>query len=222
MSRKKKNNYTKYIIGGLLSLVLVLGVVTVGQTVVAQNNDEGISGNFLTGNFHIPEGTILSILRNVLPDSLGASPGPEDTFNDKIQNGRFERNFGGRFTQATNTVFTVISPNATTTPSILCNVDIASTSATTWTIAESVGGFATTTVYLDIDIAANEKDSFGFMASSTAAGSVGDLIEFAPNTTFIVSVKGGITGSEETAGTLAGGFVPVGYCAGTFDSYGNY
>lgn len=148
----------------------------------------------------------------------GAVVGPENTFLDTVDNGVPIRHYGSRFAQGTTTVWRSQTPNATTTPSILCYVDVASTSATVWTLAISTGGFPTTTSYLDVQVAASAKATFGFTSTSTS-GTNAEALQIAPGSTWILSVQGLIDGTTETAGTNAPGAIPVGYCSSEHSSF---
>jgi len=134
---------------------------------------------------------------------LGAVVGPEHTFLDTNENGVPVRQYGARFAQGTTTVWRMVTQNATTTPSILCYVDVASSSATVWTLAVSdAGGFATSTVYEETAVAADAKSTFGFEATTTSQTDF-DALQIAPNSTWILSVKGLISGADETSGVLS-------------------
>jgi hypothetical protein len=194
---------------------IVLVVSLVVALVVASN---------VTPTVTVNEDSIVAKVVKVVKESLnlGSVVGPEDTFTDRVQNGVYYRTEGARLVAATSTVFKTRTPNATTTPSIFCDVDIASTSATVWTVAISTGGYATTTMLLEESIAASAKGEFGFVSTTTSSIANYPPVEVAPNSDIIVSVMGLISGSDEITGTGAPGANTAGYCSAVHKSFGRY
>lgn len=119
-------------------------------------------------------------------------------------------------TKATTTPCAMQSPSATSTlMEAGVKLDVASTSATVWTIAQAATAYATTT-NLGTDYAVGASKQAFIQASSTPAA--GAATVFAPNTYVVVGAAAGITAGD-TAGT---GFVPSGTCQAIFVSYPTY
>ena len=155
-------------------------------------------------------------------EKLGSAAGPEDTFQDRSLNGVQVRTQKATFNPATSTVISFKSPPATSTPNLFCYVDTATTVASVWTVAESPGGFASTTSWVDYPIAADARADFGFQSTSTTNGSDGVLRELAPDTLFIVTVAGAISGPNASNGSGGDGFQPKGGCSVVFWAFNNY
>ena len=217
MTTKKQNKYMKRLIGGLLTVFLVFGAVTVGQTVVAQGN-AGLTGNFLTGNFHIPEGTILSILRGLFPEgenfTPGAIVGPDsyNTYTGENDVRRYPRR--QIMSQGTTTVCSFIAPVAASSTPLFAsaNFTLGSTSAITVAFYKSLGDPTATTTLIS-EIVAITADQGGTVIASTTNGigalnTPADFI-FSTGEVLVVSTTGG---DSESHTSSAPGFVPEGNC----------
>ena len=156
---------------------------------------------------------------------LGSAAGPEDTFQDRALNGVFMRTMGSAIQQGTTTGFVLATPNATTTPDLLCHVELASSTVIVqYSISDSANGYSSSTVITTGSIAAGAKATFGFKATSTAA-TQGDVLQIAPNRYLLLSFQGGIGplgAPEGTDGAPSPNFAPTGYCNATLNSFGSY
>lgn len=139
------------------------------------------------------------------PQNLGAVVGPDIFVPFLNVNGAQTHYYGERFVSATNTVWRFqTNANATTSNEVLCRINVASTSATIWTLAESDGGYATTTAYVDQLVGADTQADLLYLGTTT--------LTTPPNTTLILSVSGGVSGEDEFSGVLSPGFAPEGSC----------
>lgn len=171
----------------------------------------------------VNEDNIVSRVVSILKSSLGAAAGPEDTFLDRSLNGVALRAYGANLSPGTTTVFSATAPNATTTSSLLCSVTTSTSSATVWTAAESTGGYASTTAWLDTPFTAANGGNFGWgFGTSSNSTSPAGLRVHAPNQIVNVTVQGGVSGANETTGSGGDGFQPVGHCNIIFWAYNNY
>jgi len=211
MQRKvnKQTNLTWMIVTGVVAILLVgmFALTTKAQGV------RGILCNLTGCEFSADDFSV--VLSNLLPApekiTLGASAGP-DRFNEfESRNGNKHFYYGGPLTQGTTTAFAVPIPTATSTLNMACSILIASTSATTWTIAETLNindAHATTTALSTVLIAADQPGFITHFATTTVLST-----GVTANNNLILSVSGGVSGEDEFLGKLAPGFVPVGSCS---------
>lgn len=120
---------------------------------------------------------------------------------------------GRKLATATTTPCSIQSPSATSTlQSAGLKLDVASTSATTWSLYNSATPYLTTTaINTGYVVSASAQ---GFIQASTSPAALAATV-FAPNTYAVWSETGGITGGD----TLGTGFVPSGACQATFENY---
>lgn len=211
------------ILAGIVILFVLASVTTavVTSRFAQAEGDRGILCT-LTG-CEFTESAFSAVLANLLPEkviedvSLGASPGPERFNEFESINGNLHFYYGGRFTQGTTTVFSAPIPTATSTVSVACSILTASSTATIWTLAETLNfqdNHATTTELASIVIAADQPGFLLYNATTTVM-STGET----SRNHLILSVSGGVSGADETAGTGGSGFVPVGSCSYDFNIY---
>lgn len=185
--------------GGLVFLMVVVSLVVATMVVKTPVVNE--------------DNVVARVLSSIRSEILGSVTGPEDSFTDRGFNGRFERNFGSRVAIGTTTLFRVVSPAATTTGFINCSVTHASTSATILTLANSTGGFATTTNLTAEPTTAGNGVELSYEFGSTTGAAL------PPNQTIILSATHLIDGATETNGATAPGAIPLGHCSGTLYWY---
>jgi hypothetical protein len=154
----------------------------------------GFSG-FLYGHQTVPQPT----------QPFGAISSPDLPGNYIGVGGVRKWSYSQPFAAATTTVCAVQSPAGTSTlQSAGAQFDVSSTTASTVTIAKATTAFATTTqIGTDYAIAAGAR---AFIMASTSP--TGELIVFAPNTWFVIGMRGG-----------TGTFSPSGSCHATFEAY---
>jgi len=148
------------------------------------------------------------------PETFGGFVGPERFNEIESLNGNEYRYFGSQFVQGSTTVFSMFVPFASSTVDIVCAVNVASTSITTWTLATTLDNndnHSTNTPIFTTEIAA-DGDAIIQFHSTTSSQSL--TTGTSTSNFLILSVKGGVSGAEETAGTSpAPGFVPEGNCS---------
>ena len=134
--------------------------------------------------------------------TFGAVTGPDDSFPCKTSNGVTTCSERKALTTATTTPCAIKSPSATSTLiRATAMVTVASSTATTWTIAKAANAFATTTPMLqDITLASGVQGVLLFAGTSTPAG-VAQVTDpkyvFAPNT-FAVWGRAGTVEADTT------------------------
>lgn len=144
---------------------------------------------------------------------LGALAGPDIPSSWVRWGGVAVYQSEGTLKQATTTPCAIQSPSATSTlESAAIRIDTASTTATTWDIAQAATAYATTTAIGTPYIVGANAQATIQASTSPAAGAATVL---APNTWIVFGARAGIT-SGDTAGT---GFVPSGVCRATFTAF---
>ena len=141
--------------------------------------------------------------------SIGVSG---DRFNStETLNGNRHDYKGARFVQGTTTVFSMLMPFASTTLDVACAINIASSSETIWTLATTLDNndnHSTTSELASILVIADGDALLQYHSSTTAPITGTSTSNF-----LVLSVKGGVSGADETAGTGGSGFIPLGGCS---------
>lgn len=128
----------------------------------------------------------------VITQTLGATPGADNYNECTSQNGVQTCMYKRALATATTTPCSILSPSATSTLAFATlRTSVATSTATTWTLAKATSAYATTT---RLGLFSLASGAFGTMSASTTPSGVvtatDDLQVIAPNTWLVWGVAG--------------------------------